>query len=138
LDDNLPAADVALSKKHLCEINEAFATINIQGALFQRRWMPSSTADRRSTCLSRFVNRCAGFLQSVFPGKLHTRKLLVTVMKLLGVFWMFNQRVITSPIPVRQLMKFHFDFDAFVDGLNHNAAISFRGPFKVSRVGWQK
>jgi hypothetical protein len=28
---------------------------------------------------------------------------------------------------VRQLMKFHLDFDAFVNGLNHGAALLCRG-----------
>jgi hypothetical protein len=36
---------------------------------------------------------------------------------------MLYKSVIALPVPVRLLMHLHFDLDAFVDGLNHNALL---------------
>jgi hypothetical protein len=46
-------------------------------------------------------------------------------MQRFGSLWMFDQSEIDLPIAVRQLMHLHFDFDAFVNGLNHAPTLRF-------------
>ena len=71
------------------------------------------------------IDRVARFLQREFFGQVHAGKFLVAVMERFGSFWMFDQREIALPITVRQLMHLHFDFDAFVNGLNHAPTLRF-------------
>ena len=61
----------------------------------------------------------ARFFQSIFFGKFHRWELFVAMRKLLSASRVFDQREITLPIPVGELMKVHFNFNAFVDRLNH-------------------
>src|ERR1700688_4838948 len=44
-------------------------------------------------------------------------------MKDFGSFGVLYKRVVTLPVVVRLLMHLHFDFDALVDGLNHDASV---------------
>ena len=55
-------------------------------------------------------------MQSVFPGKIHSRVLFIAVMKRYGSLGMLYQRVIAFPTPVRLLMQLHFNLYALVDG----------------------
>jgi hypothetical protein len=67
---------------------------------------------------------CAvSFLQGVFPGQFHSRELFVAVMKGFGSFGVLDKRVVAFPLLVRLLMHLHFDFYAFVDGLNHDGVL---------------
>ena len=70
------------------------------------------------------IYRVASFLQSGFPGKIHCRELFIPVMNRYGSFRVLYECVIALPIPVRELMKLHFDLYAFVDRLNHRYAPS--------------
>jgi len=69
--------------------------------------------------LSCFVDGITGLLQGIFLGKLHAWELSSGVMIFLRVLRVFDQCVIALPKTGRELVKFHLNFDAFVDGLNH-------------------
>jgi hypothetical protein len=88
-------------------------------------------------CLTRFIDCGASFLQGVFPGKFHTRELFIPAMKRCGSFGVLYKSVIAFPISMRLLLKLHFDFDSFVDGLNHTIALFFhqRCPCFTGRRG---
>jgi len=43
------------------------------------------------------------------------------VVNRLGSSWVLYQRVVALPKAMCLLMKFHFDFDALVYGLNHTS-----------------
>jgi|SRR5271155_3919495 hypothetical protein len=81
------------------------------------------------------VNCVAGFLQGIFLGQVHCRKLSISVMDGLGSPWMPYQGVIAFPKAVRQLMKLHFDFNAFVYGLNHSPTLRRRGSQVENKSG---
>src|SRR5580692_6052657 len=61
-----------------------------------------------------------GFLQGIVPREVHRRKLFVAVMKRFRSFGVPDKSVIALPVTLRSLVQFHFDFDAFVDSLNHD------------------
>jgi hypothetical protein len=69
------------------------------------------------------VDRFTSLLQSMFLGKIHRRKLLAPVVDCLDSTRVLNQRVVAFPIAFRQLMKLHFNFDTFVDSLNHGLTL---------------
>ena len=71
-------------------------------------------------------------LQGGVSGKVETRELFVAVMNGFGSIRVLYQRVIALPMLVRLLMKLHFDFDTFVDGLNHRI---FSLPHRLIRMG---
>jgi hypothetical protein len=58
-------------------------------------------------------------MQGIFPGQLHGREVASAVMNRFGPFGVPYQGVIAPPTPMLQLMKLHFDLDAFVTALNH-------------------
>ena len=79
----------------------------------------------RAVCVSLLasVYRAASFLQRIVAGAVHSREFRVAVMERLDAAGMLDQRVVALPHAMWQLMQLHFDFDAFVDGLNHGASL---------------
>jgi hypothetical protein len=69
-------------------------------------------------------------------GLIHRRKLFVSVMDCLRTSRMLYQCVVALPSTLWQLVKFHFDFYAFVDRLNHER--TSRLGAEISKIsGWR-
>jgi len=70
-------------------------------------------------------------MQGVFLSKIHTREFFIPVMDRCGALGVLYQGVVALPIPVRFLMKLHFDLYPLVDRLNHSKLL--RSPPAANR-----
>jgi hypothetical protein len=70
------------------------------------------------------VDCLASFLQRIFLGQVHRGEFPVSAMECFGSFRVTDQRVIALPEALLQLMNLQFDFDAFVEFLNHVVSAS--------------
>jgi hypothetical protein len=78
-------------------------------------------------------------MQGVFPGKLHSREVVIAAMKRFDSFWVLYECVIAPPATVLQLMELHFNLNAFVTALNQTITLQLQSSRRLKKcelAGW--